>query len=257
MLLTVVGSGTAAPDAERTGACFLVETGELRLLLDCGPGASHHMARYEVPWPRITHIAISHFHADHLAGLPALLFALKYALAPARTEPLTILGPPGTQARMRALSEAFGSFVLDPGFRTQVRELGPGSEVDLPGQARLRVAKTAHTDASLAYRLDAPGSALGYTGDTGPDDALGPFFQGVDALLAECSLPDGDAVDAHLTPGRVARLAAAANPGRLLLTHVYPRLDRAAIPGLVRSAGWEGEVVVVKDGDRLEVGAGH
>lgn len=256
MRLTVIGSGTAVPDSVRTGACFLVEDAGFRLLLDCGPGATHHMARFDLPWPHITHVALSHFHTDHVGGLPALLFALRYALPAPRTEPLTLLGPPGTHARLRALSDALGSFMLAPGCRMLVREIGPGMAFDLADGARLSVAKTPHREESVAYRVEAGGVALGYTGDTGPDETLGTFFRDVDTLLAECSLPDDEAIETHLTPSRVARLAAASHPGRLLLTHLYPQLDRAAAPRLVRAAGWDGEVAVVEDGERWECAAG-
>jgi ribonuclease BN (tRNA processing enzyme) len=55
-------------------------------------------------------------------------------------------------------------------------------------------------------------------------------------------------MDAHLTPARLARLAAAVSPRLLVATHVYPQLDRATIPGAIAAAGWSGEVVVASDG---------
>ena len=49
---------------------------------------------------------------------------------------------------------------------------------------------------------------------------------------------------------------ASAQPKRLVLTHVYPQLDREALPDLIREAGWNGETVIASDGLTLEVGFG-
>jgi ribonuclease BN (tRNA processing enzyme) len=75
----------------------------------------------------------------------------------------------------------------------------------------------------------------------------------VDVLVAECSLPESLAWERHMTPAGIAALARAVAPGRLVLTHVYPQLDRNALPALVRGAGWDGEVMVADDGLTLEL----
>ncbi len=253
MKLTIVGSGTVVPDADRTCACLYVEAGDARILLDVGPGATHHMARFGVPWGAITHVALTHFHTDHTGDLPFLLFALKHALAQPRTEPLTLFGPAGTMDRLRALADAFGSYILSPGVRLNVRELGHGHDVELAPAVTLRAHKTRHTDESVAYRVDAGDAALAYTGDTGPDHDLAHWLAGVDVLVTECSLPDALGFPEHLTPTGVAALARVAQPRRLVLTHVYPQLDRNALPALVREAGWEGEVRVAEDGMELQL----
>jgi len=258
--LTIVGSGTVAPEPDRVCACYFVNAAatageEVRLLLDCGPGSLHHMQRFGVPWPRLTHLCITHFHTDHVGGIPILLFALKYALSEPRHEPLAVVGPPGTRGFLQRLAGAFGDYVLEPGFPVLVHEIEPTALLELPGSIRLRAHATPHTEESIAFRLDRGSSALGYTGDTGPDPAtLGRFFEGVDTLIAECSLPDEQAADMHLTPAHLARLAMAAAPRRLVATHVYPQLRGVDVPALIRSAGWTGEVVMASDGLRLEIG---
>ncbi len=253
MRLTIVGSGTVVPDPQRACASIYLEAGAARVLLDVGPGATHHMARFGVPWGALTHVAITHFHTDHVGDLPFLLFALKHALADPRTEPLTLLGPAGTMERLRALADAFGSHVLCPGIRLSVHELGPGHVVELSPGVVLRAEKTRHTEESLAYRIEAGDVACAYTGDTGPDDDLAHWLAGVHTLVAECSLPDALAFPEHMTPAGVAALARVAQPRRLVLTHVYPQLDRTALPALLRAAGWPGEVVVAEDGMTLEL----
>jgi len=248
--LTVVGCGTAAPDGERVCSGYLLETDDTRILFDCGPGVVHSLARYGLPWQHITHVALSHFHTDHIGDLPMLLFALQYGMLPARAAPLTIIGPRGTRERLQAMKQAFGNHVTDASFGVQVREIGTNVPLQA-GAAELSAARTPHTEESVAFRIRTRDCTIGYTGDTGPSDEVGDFLYGVDALIAECSLPDEQALDIHLTPSSLAAIATRARPRRLIVTHVYPQLDRSGVPGQLRAHGWDGETVVAADGMSL------
>ncbi len=97
---------------------------------------------------------------------------------------------------------------------------------------------------------------MGYTGDTGPSPSLGRFLQGSAAMIAECSLTDPPEMDAHLSPATLAELAREAEPDLLVVTHPYPPLDPDAVAGLVRDAGYGGEVVVAWDGTAVDVEGG-
>ena len=251
MDVTIVGSGTAAPHPHRVSAAHHIRAGTLSLLLDCGPGAVHRMAGVGVEWQRLTHVALSHFHTDHVGDLPMLLFALKYALPAPRTEDLVVVLPPGGRAWIERLAAAFGAYILDPGFAVHVRELEPGATLDLGDEARIAARKTPHKEHSVAYRVDIGARSVGYTGDTGVDVGQEQFFRDVDVLIAECSLPDDMAIDIHLTPSRVAALARGARPRHLVLTHLYPQLDGRDVAGMVRAAGWEGPTTVAHDGLRI------
>ena len=254
MRLTVVGSGTVAPEPDRVCACHYVDTGAgARILLDSGPGSLHHMARFGVPWGEVTHLVLSHFHTDHIGEIPILLFSMKYGLAEPRRRHLDVVGPVGTVDLFRRLADAFGPYILDPGFHVLVREVAPGEVVPLDAETTLRAHAVPHTDESLAYRIETGGAAVGYTGDTGPDDAVADFLRGVDLLIAECSLPDDIAIPSHLSPSSVARMARRAEPRTLLLTHVYPQLGWDRVEAAVRGAGWSGEIVVARDGLGISV----
>jgi ribonuclease BN (tRNA processing enzyme) len=249
--LVVVGSGTAALEPGRVCSAFLVEAAGTRVLLDCGPGAVHHLARFGLPWSRLDHLVLSHFHNDHTGDLPMLLFAMKWGVAEARTRPLRVLGPRGLRDRIEHMAAAFGEHVTEPGFPVETLELEPGSATELAPGLELVCAASPHTDTSLAFRIEADGRAIGYTGDTGPSDAVARFLAGVDLMIAECSVPDDQAVDNHLTPSSLAAMARVARPGRLLVTHVYPALAGEDVPALVHAAGWEGVTTRAEDGMSL------
>jgi ribonuclease BN (tRNA processing enzyme) len=247
--LTIAGSGTAAPEPGRVCAGFFLDTGGSRVLLDCGPGVVHHMARFGLPWPRLDHLVISHFHNDHTGDIPMLLFALKWGMEEGRARPLTILGPAGLGAVLMGMANAFGDHVSDPGFPVHVRELEPGERVSIDQGTTLACHPTPHTANSLAFRIESSaGGAIGYTGDTGPSVDVARFLAGLDLLVAECSLSDEQAIDVHLSPSTLADLARTAQPRRLLVTHVYPSLDRRDVSALVRAAGWDGSLIRARDG---------
>jgi ribonuclease Z len=254
MRLTVLGSGTLLPDPKHTSPAHWVEHGDLRLLLDCGPGALHALARERVWWKAVSHVALTHFHTDHVGDLAPLLFALRHGVRPPRVEPLTILGPRGLEDHLDALVRAHGKYVREPGFPVRVVELGAGERwVDPEGLCTLDTHATPHTAASLAYRVETASGVLGYTGDTGPSAELGAFFRGAHALVAECSLADPAEMDAHLSPRSLVELARAAEPGLLVVTHLYPPLRPHKLPDLLRAAGYEGPLVVARDGTAVEI----
>jgi ribonuclease BN (tRNA processing enzyme) len=253
MLLTVAGCGTAVPDGSRASAGYVIDAGAARVLFDCGPGVVHGLARAGIDWPGITHVCISHFHNDHIGDLPFLFFAWKYGTRPTRSAAVMLAGPVGLRAFVEALPDALGAHVRNPGYPVEICELPPGAALQLAPDVHLSTHVTPHTTASVAFRIEQGGSSIGYTGDTGPSAELGDFFRGVDLLITECSLPDDQTMPSHLSPVSVAQLANRASPARLLLTHIYPQLDRDSAAGLVRRAGWNGDIMVAHDGLSLRI----
>jgi ribonuclease BN (tRNA processing enzyme) len=253
MELVVLGSGTVAPTPERTGPAYWVEAGTVKLLLDCGAGVLHRAATFGVPWAEATHVAISHFHPDHWGELAAYLFALRWGIEPARSAPLTLLGPPGLRLRLERLASAFGDWVLEPEFPQELIELAPGESRELAAGVTLAACDTPHTAASVAYAVRTDDAHLVYTGDTGPSDALARWAAGCDLLLAECSLPDERAMELHLTPTQAGALARAAGARRLVLTHFYPVFGETD-PAKVAAQEFAGEIVAAQDGDRFVIG---
>jgi ribonuclease BN (tRNA processing enzyme) len=251
---TVVGCGTVVPEADRSCSAYLLDTGAVRLLLDCGPGTVRSLARVGADWSGLTDIWISHFHTDHTGDLPGLMFALTYGLLPeTRAMPLTIWGPAGTRAMLEGYAAATGPLMLEPGFPVEVREVEPGADLVLAPGLRLRTMSTPHTDESLALRLDAGGFALTYSGDSGSAVDLGGFARGSDLFVCECSLPDDLVGDNHLSPSAVAGFAREAAPGVLLLTHVYPQFRAAADVAALVAAGYAGRVEMATEGWRHDL----
>ncbi|MEE9208037.1 MAG: MBL fold metallo-hydrolase [Gemmatimonadota bacterium] len=249
-MLVVVGCGTVVPEPGTGGSSFWADLDGTRALIDCGPGAVQALARLDLPWPEMTDLVLTHFHADHIGALPGLFFSLTHGLAPAvRTAPLDVWGPPGTNDLMTGLARVLGSFVLDPGFEVRVHEIEPGQQVHMPSGADLMSFKTPHTTESQAVRISSPVGSIGYSGDTGPCPELGDFMHHVDVLVCECSLTDDLVGDNHLSPTGVARIASRAEPGELVITHVYPHVREAHdVVALIRDQGYDGRVSLASEG---------
>ncbi|MEO6527948.1 MAG: ribonuclease Z [Gemmatimonadaceae bacterium] len=252
MRLVTLGTGTVALSAARVCAGHYVEAGTVRLLLDCGSGVTHRLAEFGVPWRSITHVAITHFHLDHIADLATLVFAWKYGDLPGRSAPLTLIGPQGTAALLERLIAAFGDWLRDPGFPILILEMEPGAVLDLGDGVGIRATKVPHTDESIAYSIERGGRRIVYTGDTGYDPMLAEWARGTDVLLCECSLPTEMAIPSHLTPEQCGALAAAALPQHLVLTHFYPPVECVDIRAVIGSL-YGGLLTLADDGSTFEI----
>jgi ribonuclease BN (tRNA processing enzyme) len=251
--LVTVGTGTVAPSAERTAACHWVGRGNLKILLDCGAGTLHRLAQFGLPWQQVSHVVLSHFHPDHWGELPMLVYALKYTTVPPRREPLVILGPRGAVRLVKQLAEAYGPWLLDPGFPIGILDMQDGEPFPLDRDVSLETFPVPHTPESVALSLTAPEGRLVYTGDTGPSTELARWAGGADLLLAECSLPADAAMDIHLTPEQAGDLARAAGARHLVLTHFYPPVETTD-PARAAGTRFPGRITAAKDGDRFTIG---
>ncbi|HEU4993184.1 MAG TPA: ribonuclease Z [Gemmatimonadaceae bacterium] len=251
--MTVLGTGTIAFSPQRSCASYFVEAGTARLLMDCGAGTTRRLAELGIAWQQITHVALTHFHIDHHQDLPSIIFAWKYGQLPARSEPIDVIGPVGTQSLLERLAAAYGEWVLNPGFPVRVTELAPGAAFDLGG-ARLDCAKVPHTPESMAYSITEGARRLVYSGDTGFDPAFAQWARGCDLLVLECSLPQSMAIVEHLTPEQCGEIARLAEPRQLALTHLYPPVESVDIAAIV-AATYSGPQILAHDGLRIALEA--
>ena len=252
MRVTTIGTGTAAPHPHRAQSGTLVEVGDVRLLIDCGSAVVLRMAERGIAWQKITHVANTHFHADHTTDLANLIYAWRYGQLPSRTDPVELIGPPGFAALLDAMKLAFGADLLDHPFPITITELAPGAGREIAEGVFLDAFKVPHTEESVAYSVRGRGRRVVVTGDTGFEPALGAWAEGCDVLVCECSLPDAMALPLHLTPRQCGALAAIARPMRLVLTHFYPPVEAEDIAGQVAEQ-FDGSMVMAHDGWSLDL----
>jgi ribonuclease Z len=146
MDLDVVFLGTAAsvPTARRGLPATLIRRGGERLLFDCGEGTQRQLVR-SVGMVEIDDVFLTHFHADHVLGLPGMLKT--YGLQ-AREKPLRIHGPAGLERLFKVLGPVIGRLP----FEVRLAELEPGEELDGDGY-KLACFDVDHGVRALGYAL--------------------------------------------------------------------------------------------------------
>jgi ribonuclease BN (tRNA processing enzyme) len=221
-------------------------------MMDCGAGTVHALARCGAPWEAMTHLFISHFHADHVGELASLMFAFKWGMKTARTQPLTLLGPVGLDRLLKGLDQTLDLRLNELSFPVRCRELSPGEQHQLAPGCVLSVAKTPHTSVSLAARIDDGSRAVCYTGDTGYSEDLAVFFSGADLMISECSFEDPKPSVPHLSIREVSMMAEQARAARLVVTHFYFDVDELDLTARLRQ-GYSGEVLIGRDGLCIEI----
>jgi ribonuclease Z len=89
---TILGTGSATLQLTRFPSAFVLSVDNECILIDCGEGTQHQILKYKIKHTRIRTILISHLHGDHYFGLIGLISSWSLNK---RTEPLTLIGPPG------------------------------------------------------------------------------------------------------------------------------------------------------------------
>jgi ribonuclease Z len=115
------GTGGMIPLPERWLSCCWLEYQGKAILIDCGEGTQIALKKAGCKLSRLEILLVTHFHADHIAGLPGLLLTLGNH---GKTTPLTIIGPKGLKSVVSALT------IIAPAvpYPIELLELQPGTE---------------------------------------------------------------------------------------------------------------------------------
>lgn len=185
--LTIVGSGDAFNSGGRLHTCFHVDTGATRFLIDCGATALAGIRRLGLDVNAIDTVFISHLHGDHFAGLIWLRMYCEFVTK--RASPLTIVGPPGLEQRIRAAGEVLfpGTMAMRTSYEVRFVEIAKESRT-VVGEAAVTAFEVSHPSGAPSYalRLEAGGKVLSYSGDTEWTESLVAVADGADMLLIEC-----------------------------------------------------------------------
>lgn len=158
----LLGTGATGPTPERGVSAAVLRCGGRGILFDCGEGTQTALQRERVSPGKLDLIALTHYHGDHIFGLPGLLQTMN---CQKRTEPLYITGPEGLEEVMEPILRLTGEteyairlFPAPPPEGLPLQSLHP----HWPVSARLGRFPTAHRVPSQGYsfRLDRPAHFL-------------------------------------------------------------------------------------------------
>ena len=198
--LVFLGTAGSMPTAQRAPAALLVRRGGDRLLFDCAEGTQRQLLRSSVGLVELGEIFVTHFHADHILGLPGLFktFSLR-----GRERPLEVHGPRGLVDLLGSLKRVVGKL----SYEVRVVELEPGDVLERDGY-RLAAFEVAHGVPAVGWSLieaTRPGRFDVETADalgvpSGP--ARGALQRGESVTLPDGSIVSADQVLGPPRPGR-------------------------------------------------------
>lgn len=250
MELVVLGAHGTWPKPDGATSGYLLRHDGFTVWIDLGTGTMANLQRH-IDLFDVQALVISHSHPDHLVDLFPYFYARHFS--PERPVGTPLFCPPlvldramalfGEDTR-RAVAESFALTEIQP---------GDGFET---GPFRVRTASMAHPVPTMGLRVETDVATLAYTADTGPTEALLPMARGADVLLAEASWQEdgGGRMPIHLTARQAGEAARDAGPGTLILTHIWPTLDRTIS---MEEAGqaFDGNIELAEEGMVREVGS--
>lgn len=142
------GTGGFMPLLDRWLTCCWIEYQGHAILIDCGEGTQLALKKADLHLSRLDMIFITHFHADHVAGLAGMLLSLGNT-GRGESHPLTIAGPPGLCKVIPAL------LVIAPlPYPVHLVELSPGDMVPGYGDLTISCIALKHRIPCYGYRID-------------------------------------------------------------------------------------------------------
>ncbi len=270
MEITLLGTGSPLPSADRAGPATLLRAGGATLLFDCGRGVVMRMAAAGVLPIGLSAVLLTHLHSDHIVDLGDIV-TTHWVMSPGSL-PLKVVGPPGTRRMVDGLQAMLAQ---DQEYRLahhadlernpviDVTEVEPGAAFAV-ADVTISVHRTDHRPVSptVGYRIEHDGRAAAIAGDTVPCPELDVLCHDADLYVQTVirddlvrAIPNArlqDILDYHSTVEQAAQTAARSGVKTLVLTHYVPPLtpgDEEAWRALA-AAHFTGPIVL---GDDLTV----
>jgi len=224
------------PYTKRGSSGYILELSGTKILLDCGSGSTWKLAELGINYLLIDHVFLSHLHPDHTGDLVPFLFATKYAYGSPygsyREKPLYLWGGEGFINFFNTLSVAYKDWIVPDALN--IDELNESTKEF--NDFTLTSIRTPHIESSIAYRIEADGKSLVYSGDTDYSESFIELSTDVDVLLIECALANNKLkLEGHLTPSEVIDIINISKAKKVIVTHLYPRCDQEKVVETIRA----------------------
>jgi ribonuclease BN (tRNA processing enzyme) len=280
--LIVLGSGGPAALGRASSSYAVLLDGVARVLIDAGPGSFARVGEAHLSLDALDTVLLTHLHVDHAAELPG--FVKSRAVSASGPIHFDVFGPTGRAAQpdspafpstsefVRLLFGANGAFAYLKDFAAPVSFRvvdvpASGAEVGEPrtlasrGNLRITAIAGHHDDApAIIYRIDSGKQSVVFSGDIDAHGlpALERIARGARLLVFNAVVldPPGSPpvlYSLHTPPDAIGALAARAQIGALLLSHLSPAVEahRAEVEASI-AKHYRGEITFATDGMRLK-----
>jgi ribonuclease Z len=257
--VTLIGSGTPVPLADRFGPATLVEAGDQKLLFDAGRGATIRLWQLKIPFSKVSILFLTHLHSDHVVGIPDL-WLTGWLGGPfgRRTTPFHVIGPSGTNELMSNLERAYAADIHiriadekypPEGVKIVTEEFTTDGVVYEKDGVRVTAFEVDHGDEikpAYGYRVDYRDHSVVISGDTRLNDNVIKYGTGADVLVHEVAAvrpellkdPQVQRVMAHHTsPREAGTVFSRTHPKLAVYTHLVllegPKIPAVTVEELV------------------------
>jgi ribonuclease Z len=239
--ITFLGTASAVPDKDHENAHLIIDAAERVILVDCAGNPVVRLDQAGINPLSITDIILTHFHPDHVSGLPLLLMDMWLMR---RKAPIHIYGLSDVINRVEQMMALFNWGDWDGFYPVNfhmIPEVEYSNLIDTKS-VKLWASPVNHSIPAIGIRLWVPTGTMCYSSDTAPCDALLRLAEEVDVLVHEAT---GEGVG-HTSPEHAGEIAQKAGAKKLILIHYSPKTDLNTWVDKAKQS-FEGDVFPAKD----------
>lgn len=246
--LIILGTANAIPDENHENTHMVLVGEERKVLIDCVNNPIIRLQQVGVDHLGLTDLIVTHFHPDHVSGVPSLLMN-GWLLG--RKAPLSIHGLVHTLDRVEKMMDFYDWSSWPNFYPVEFHRLEQQEMASLLDDSEFRIyaSPVHHMVPAIGLRIEAlrTGRVLAYSCDTEPCDEVVRLAQHADILIHEAT----GAFLGHASAVQAGEIASLAQVDSLYLIHYDPRSDN--LQELIQAAGesFSGPVYLAQDFMRL------
>lgn len=226
-----IGTGSGRTALNRFHSSFLIDHSNFKLLVDAGDSVSRALLKSEVDLNSINAIIISHFHPDHVCGLPSLLIQMKMLK---RNIPLKMVVHKSLFEDLHRL--LVKTYVIPDrlNFELDYIKYDFNHELEVTKNFKIKALENSHLDkyeyfvksekislASSSFIFNLSGRTIYYSGDIGNESDLDlPEELKIDVFIAETT---------HCSHDSIVKTAEIYKSDVVLFTHISPETESKLI----------------------------
>lgn len=222
-----IGTGSGKVTLNRFHSSFIIDHLNFRLLVDAGDSVSRALLKSGIEFNSIDGIIISHFHPDHICGLPLLLLQMKMEK---RAKPLKIFIHKSLSEDLKKL--LFTTYVIPDRLNFDVGYIKYDfeNEIEINSDFKVRAFQNTHLDkyeffvksdkislACASFCFKAGGKKIFYSGDIGGEDD----FDNLDEHKVEVFISE----TTHINPHLVVKTAEHYKSNIIVFTHISEQYE--------------------------------